>query len=1312
MNTSGSTKTKRQTKQQARRKASREAIQQLSRLISNGSVSPTDWSGFAATMSAVFDSGATSHCGREKDNFIPTNLPSTKVFHLPTGHTTAASKQAKLHHQVREPARTVDIVPGLKHNSLLSASKFADANYITILTPTEVLIYDGEDLKLTVSNEAVLRGWRDEPSGLWRVPLKEEVNNVEEDTILFDRPPHSTVFDNLDPTEDINNVYELPNTAQTIRYLHACAGYPTKSTWLTAIRAGNYLSWPMLTATAVAKHFPESDETQMGHMRNIKQGIRSTKEKIKPTTLKLSDGTDVTMPLKKHHDIYMTIDNLRETICTDQTGAFPVRSRSGNRYILVLCDIDSNAIFSEPMRNRTTGEMIRAYQAALKRLRLSGVRPKKHILDNELSHDYKQAIIDNEMQYELVPAGQHRRNVAEKAIQTWKAHFISVLCGVSLSFPMNLWDTMLEQVDMTCNMQRMSNANPKVSAHAYLNGPHDFNRMPLAPLGIDCMMYITPDKRKTFGTKAVKAWYTGTSKEHYRYYNGWCADTRATRGSETVFFKHKYITNPAVTPEDAVVHAAQELIDTLKSKYGNNVSNSGIDQLKSLSAIFNGITNKQKPATTTEDSSTSPRVKEKEAGADIEESTNEAVILETETPADNPPSTNESSEEATSPEPHWNPFSSNYITQDDDEEDTPAANTRSRYRSSINSITDEIMLTCVNMSSVKISPRAAAGRKYPVQLLCELAGAIVDGSTGELLEYRHLMQREEHKEVWGNSFGNEIGRLAQGIPGRVEGTDTIDFIEYDDIPVDRRHDVTYARIVCTYRNGKKDPNRTRITVGGNLINYPDDVGTPTADLLTVKLLLNSVVSTPGAKFMTLDIKNFYLCTPLKRKEYVRMKLEDFPEDIIELYDLKSKVKNGAIYVSVKRGMYGLPQSGILAQELLEERLNKHGYFQSQYTPGFWTHTWRPISFSLVVDDFGVKYVGKKHADHLIKALKEDYEIEEDWEGRKYVGLTFDWDYDKREVHLSVPGYVPKALHRFQHIAPKHRQQQPHKHNIPNYGAKQQFAKIESDEPILGDDDKKYIQQVLGTFLFYARAVDSTMLVALSAIASEQATPTESTMNKVKLFLDFAASQEEAIVTYRASDMVLAIHSDASYLSEPKARSRAGGHFFMSSDSENPANNGAVLNIAQIIKAVMTSAAEAEIGAMFINGREAVPARKTLEEMGHPQPRTPMQTDNTAAHSVVTNNIAPKRTKAMDMRFHWLRCRDAQGQFRYYWRPGVQNWGDYWTKHHPGPHHQNMRVNILTPKKYLDNLRRRREGASKSLEIAQALYELIPTTRVC
>jgi hypothetical protein len=125
---------------------------------------------------------------------------------------------------------------------------------------------------------------------------------------------------------------------------------------------------------------------------------------------------------------------------------------------------------------------------------------------------------------------------------------------------------------------------------------------------------------------------------------------------------------------------------------------------------------------------------------------------------------------------------------------------------------------------------------------------------------------------------------------------------------------------------------------------------------------------------------------------------------------------------------------------------------------------------------------------------------------------------------------------------------------------------------------------------------------------------------------------------------------------------------MSTDTARPPNNGAVLTIAQIIKAVMTSAAEAEIGALYINCREAVPAQHTLEYMGHPQPPTPMQMDNTTALGVVNNNIT-KKLKAMDMKYHWLRDRENQGQFRHYWVPGKENNGDYATKHHAPIHHQ-------------------------------------------
>jgi hypothetical protein len=137
--------------------------------------------------------------------------------------------------------------------------------------------------------------------------------------------------------------------------------------------------------------------------------------------------------------------------------------------------------------------------------------------------------------------------------------------------------------------------------------------------------------------------------------------------------------------------------------------------------------------------------------------------------------------------------------------------------------------------------------------------------------------------------------------------------------------------------------------------------------------------------------------------------------------------------------------------------------------------------------------------------------------------------------------------------------------------------------------------------------------------------------------------------------------------------------FMAGRDNIPTNNGAVLIILQIIRAVMSSATEAELGALFINAKTAVSMRHTLEDLGHPQPPTPMQTDNKTANDLLTNKIMPKLLKMMDMRFHWLRCCNAQGQFRYYWRPGTQNLADYFTKHHPASHHKANRPTFLTPR---------------------------------
>ena len=139
--------------------------------------------------------------------------------------------------------------------------------------------------------------------------------------------------------------------------------------------------------------------------------------------------------------------------------------------------------------------------------------------------------------------------------------------------------------------------------------------------------------------------------------------------------------------------------------------------------------------------------------------------------------------------------------------------------------------------------------------------------------------------------------------------------------------------------------------------------------------------------MTLDSKDFYLNTLMDRPEYMRMKLANFPKDAREHYKLDELVDaKGNLYIKCVKGMYGLPHAGIIAQKLLEERLNKAGYFQSEKTPGYWSHKTRPISLSLIVDEFGVKYVGDDNAKHLIKTLREHYQVNEDWHGENTVEL--------------------------------------------------------------------------------------------------------------------------------------------------------------------------------------------------------------------------------------------------------------------------------------------------------------------------------------
>jgi hypothetical protein len=328
------------------------------------------------------------------------------------------------------------------------------------------------------------------------------VQNQNTNTIIVNWPPTKFLPNQPPPKEAIHNVFELKTTPKLVKYHHTSAGFPTKLQWIAAIKNKQYALWPGLSVNAAQWHFPKSDKTHKGHRRKTPSRLWSTKPKEDQTidsddAFQFNEANNVPLrPIKKEKTIFFKILDMRDEatqkIWTDQLGHFPKKSSKGCQYMMVLMESESNAILVEAMKNRMSGEMIRAYQVLVDQLRSVGIAPKQHILDNECSNDFKEAIKTNNMTYQLVPPHDHQRNKAEKAIQTFKDCFVAILCGADTSFPLNLWDLLLRQAEHTLNMLQPSRMTPTVLAYAYLWGQHDYNANPFAPLGCKVKSHLVP----------------------------------------------------------------------------------------------------------------------------------------------------------------------------------------------------------------------------------------------------------------------------------------------------------------------------------------------------------------------------------------------------------------------------------------------------------------------------------------------------------------------------------------------------------------------------------------------------------------------------------------------------------------------------------------------------------------------------------------------------------------------------------------------------------------------------------------------------
>ena len=538
-----------------------------------------------------------------------------------------------------------------------------------------------------------------------------------------------------------------------------------------------------------------------------------------------------------------------------------------------------------------------------------------------------------------------------------------------------------------------------------------------------------------------------------------------------------------------------------------------------------------------------------------------------------------------------------------------------------------------------------------------------------------------NKDVWIKATSNELGRLAQGNDHGVSPTDTIDFITHDQVPRNRK--ATYLALVYDYRPLKSEQYRYRIVVGGDKLPYDNDASAPTTDLTETKLLLNSVISDAykGARFCSADLKDFFLASPMERKEYAKIHVKYVPTDIIERYNLRDKIHKNYIYIVIKKGMYGLKQAALLAYKQLVTYLTPAGFEPIPQSTGMWRHKQRKTIFCLCVDDFDIKYMNTDDRDHLLDTLRPHYKVTLDEEGKKLCGLSLEWNYECGHVDVSMPGYIEKVLKKYNHPTPSKPEYSPHEHVEPIYGAKQQITPINASPP-LDLTGIRRIQGIVGSILFYARAIDNTMLTAVNEISHQQKNATKNTEKAAKKLLDYAATYLNTKLRFYASDMIFYVESDAAYLVLPHAKSRMAGFYYLSNHIPTSATPSPPRNIpfnieCKTIKNAVASAAEAETNGLFHNARESLPIRHTLIGMGHPQPPTPIKTDNSTAISFIQSNIKQKRSKAWDMHLHWLRNREKRNsEFQFYWDKGTNNDADYHTKHHSPKHHLSERYKYV------------------------------------
>ena len=737
-------------------------------------------------------------------------------------------------------------------------------------------------------------------------------------------------------------------------------------------------------------------------------------------------------------------------------------------------------------------------------------------LDNDTSSDLEVFLRACDVKIQYVPPGIHRQNPSERAIRHTKNCIIAMCTTADPSIPAHiLFEEVVPQAEIVINQVRPWSPNPRINAWTgFRRAEYDHLAHPMSIFGMKVVIHEKPPVRGTWAQHGKDGFYLAPALSHYRSWHVYVSETGGTRVSDTLAWFPKPFKMPGHSPLEQLTAAVVDLDNAV-----SNLTSADMETLQPVSPIFQSTfsTSVQQlrnllsgsPAETSSAELNEPVVTTPVISSSLEithplqrvpSSMPPEQSVQVPSPSDNaeevfpPPTTNDTDvptyiwtavRKQDAPKRCVKYFANmNRFFQDDTgtfqivDIDRNSAilhgeGSQTLFYKFFNVI--EHLTPPSNIDDYDHIPCAELHRDPTVQWTsrARLASAFMSTTSlnlnedGSPLTFSKALD-SPHRDAWQLEHDVEIRKL-------ISGTKTMHPVHRNTIPQDRQRDITYFNPVC--REKMKDgkiKRRVRGSIGGDRINYPGDVSARTASLEVVRTLLNSVLA-DDANFMTADITDYYLGTPLKRPEYVRIATKHLSDTIIREYDLDKMSTDGYVYFEVVKGMYGLPQAGLLAQQRLIAHLAKSEYIQSPVIPCLFRHPTNGVTFVLVVDDFGVKFQNAAGRDHFLDTLRSLYAITVDEQGSQYLGMCIEHDKKLATISISMPGYIARVLERFQDWAGTRRANTPGVYNKPAYGAKEQHAVIDDTEP-LSAKDTTTLQAITGSLAYYARAVDPTMLL--------------------------------------------------------------------------------------------------------------------------------------------------------------------------------------------------------------------------------------------